>query len=348
MRIVIATDAWAPQVNGVVRTLTETRNQLQAQGHDVLMVTPEGRKTVPCPTYPEIQLSLWQGRAIARELDRFQPDCIHIATEGTLGMSVRRYCRKRRLAFTTAYHTQFPEYIRARFPIPLSWTYAAIRWFHGAAVRNMVPTPEMQKVLLRRKFRNPVIWTRGVDTGLFVPDPRFRYNLPGPIWVYVGRVAVEKNIEAFLKLPLEGSKVIIGDGPDRERLAVEHPDCHFLGYRFGAELAAHMAGADVFVFPSVTDTYGLVMLEAMACGVPVAAFPVTGPIDVVDQGVTGILDEDLAKACREALQLSREQCRRVAEGRSWAHSTAQFVSHLTPAGGSWSASAADNPRSASQ
>ncbi len=339
MRIVIATDAWSPQVNGVVRTLTETRNQLQAMGHDVLMVTPEGRKTIPCPTYPEIRLAVWQGRSIARELDDFRPDSIHIATEGPVGLAVRRYCRKRGLAFTTAYHTQFPEYLRARIPIPLSWTYAAVRWFHGAAVRNMVPTPDMQKRLLERKLRNPVIWTRGVDTGLFVPDPRYSYDLPGPIWVCVGRVAVEKNIERFLELPLEGSKVIIGDGPDRERLVREYPNSHFLGYKFGAELAAHVAGADVFVFPSVTDTYGLVMLEAMACGVPVAAFPVTGPIDVVDHGVTGILDQDLAKACRGALELNREECRRVAEGRSWAHSTAQFVSHLTPARGSWATSA---------
>ena len=330
MRIVIASDAWKPQVNGVVNTLEQTRAELIKRGHEVLMITPEGRPTIPCPTYPEIPIALFQGRKIARELDAFMPDCIHVATEGTIGFAVRRYCRKRGLSFTTAYHTQFPEYVRARVPIPVSWTAAVLRWFHRPAKRVMVPTPSIQRLLEERRFKNVVIWSRGVQTDVFVPEPKHRYDLPRPIWVYVGRVAVEKNIELLLGLDLPGSKVIIGDGPDRQRLTAKHPDCHFLGYRFGSDLAQHVAGADVFVFPSKTDTFGLVMLEAMACGIPVAALPVTGPIDVVRQGETGILDTDLATACRKALKMDRDGCRRFAERRSWARSTAQFLDHLSP------------------
>jgi glycosyltransferase involved in cell wall biosynthesis len=330
MRIAIATDAWSPQINGVVTTLRQTRDELIAQGHDVLMITPEGRLTLPCPTYPEIRLALFQGRRIARELDAYRPDCVHIATEGTLGWSVRRYCRKRGLKFTTAYHTQFPEYIRARAPIPVSWTVAVLRRFHRPAVRTMVPTPGIRRRLESRGFRHVVIWSRGVQTDLFTPEPRKDYDLPRPVWIYVGRVAVEKNIEALLQLELPGSKVIVGDGPDRETLAARYTDCHFLGYRFGRDLAMHLAGADAFVFPSQTDTFGLVMLEAMACGLPVAALPVTGPVDVVIDGETGALDDDLAAACQRALSLDRAACRRYAESRSWTRSTRGFVSHLAP------------------
>jgi 1,2-diacylglycerol 3-alpha-glucosyltransferase/glucuronosyltransferase len=330
MRIVIATDAWSPQVNGVVTTLTQTRNQLVAQGHEVLMITPEGRRTVPCPTYPEIRLSLFQGRKIARELDAFRPERIHIATEATLGLAVRRYCRKRKIPFTTAYHTQFPEYVRARVPIPLSWTIALLRWFHRPATRTMVPTRSIKDLLEERGFRNIVLWSRGVDTKVFEPDHGIDYDLPRPIWIYVGRVAVEKNIAAFLDLDLPGSKVVVGEGPDQARLMNERPDCHFIGYRFGAELAAHLAGADVFVFPSKTDTFGLVMLEAMACGLPVAALPVTGPVDVVKHGITGMLNNDLAKACHDASSLDRKACRDYALSRSWASATQQFQSHLAP------------------
>lgn len=330
MRIVIASDAWEPQVNGVVMTLQQTRAELVKQGHKVLMITPEGRRTIPCPTYPEIRLTFFQGRKIARELDAFEPDCVHIATEGTIGFSVRRYCKKRGLRFTTAYHTQFPEYVRARVPIPVSWTVAALRWFHRPATNVLVPTPGIQRLLEERRFTNVVIWSRGVQTDVFAPEPKHGYDLPRPVWIYVGRVSVEKNIELLLALDLPGSKVIIGDGPDRQRLMVSHPECHFLGYKFGSELAAHLAGADVFVFPSKTDTFGLVMLEAMACGIPVAALPVTGPIDVVRNGETGILDMDLAAACRRALRLDGNACRRFAERRSWSRSTTQFVQHLSP------------------
>jgi len=330
MRIAIVTDAWRPQVNGVVQTLTKTREELQALGHEVLMLTPEGRRTVPLPTYPEIRIALFPGRSVRRELAAFNPDCIHIATEGTLGLAARRFCRRRRLPFTTAYHTQFPEYVRARLPIPVSWTARLLRWFHGPAARTMVPTEHIRAKLLRRGFRNVVIWERGVDTALFNPYERHEYDLPGPLWIYMGRVAVEKNIEQFLTLELPGSKVIIGDGPDRERLERQFADCHFLGYRFGADLAAHMAGGDVFVFPSRTDTFGIVMLEALACGLPVAALPVEGPIDVITSTEVGILDQDLRSACERALQLDRTACRAFVENRSWRRATLQFSSYLAP------------------
>jgi glycosyltransferase involved in cell wall biosynthesis len=294
------------------------------------MITPQGRRTFPCPTYPEIRLMIFGGRKIARELDEFQPDCVHVATEGTIGLSVRRYCLKRGLPFTTAYHTQFPEYVRARAPIPISWTIALLRWFHRPASRTMVPTQSIKKLLEERGFTDVVIWSRGVLTDVFNPEDPMHYDLPRPVWVYVGRVAVEKNIEAFLDLPLEGSKIIIGDGPDKEKLAKSYPRCHFLGFKFDRELARHQAGADVFVFPSKTDTFGIVMLEAMACGLPVAAYPVTGPIDVIRHGETGYLDEDLGTACRHAIKLNGGAPRRYAESRSWEHSTRQFVSHLAP------------------
>ncbi len=330
MRIAIATDAWSPQVNGVVTTLGRTRDELIALGHEVLMITPQGRRTVPCPTYPEIRLTLIAGRSIRRELDEFGPDCIHVATEGPIGLMVRRYCIKRGLRFTTAYHTQFPEYIRVRLPVPVNFTVGLLRWFHGPAARTMVPTKSMQGLLEERGFRNVVIWTRGVLTDVFNMKDPFDYELPRPIWVYTGRVAVEKNLAEFLDLDLVGSKVFIGDGPDRERLAELYPSCHFLGYKFGRELARHIAGADVFVFPSRTDTFGIVMLEAMACGLPVAAYPVTGPVDVVRHGQTGILNKDLARACRLALKLDPQDCRRYAESRSWRNATEQFVTNLAP------------------
>ncbi len=328
MRIAIATDAWSPQINGVVTTLKQTRDELTAQGHEVMMITPEGRRSMPCPTYPEIRLTLFAGKNIARELDDFNPDCIHIATEGTIGLTVRRYCVKRDRLFTTAYHTQFPEYVRARVPIPVSWTVRLLKWFHKPAVRTMVPTPSIQSLLHSRGFEDVVIWSRGVLTDIFTPQEPRDYDLPSPIWIYVGRVSVEKNIETFLDLDIPGSKVVVGDGPDRDKLTRQYPDVHFAGYRFGKELASYLAGADAFVFPSLTDTFGIVMIEAMACGLPIAAYPVTGPVDVVEQGVTGILDDDLAKACHEALNLSSETCRSVAEQFSWTRSTEQFVSHL--------------------
>ncbi len=292
------------------------------------MITPEGRRTVGCPTYPEIRLALFAGRGIRKDLDEFRPDCIHIATEGPVGMAVRRYCLARGLKFTTAYHTQFPEYVRARVPVPVSVTVKLLRWFHGPAVRTMVPTAGVKRLLDDRGFENAVIWTRGVRCNIFNPDDPVDYDLPRPIWIYTGRVAVEKNIAEFLDLDLPGSKVVVGDGPDRKRLTALYPECHFIGYKFGRDLARHVAGADVFVFPSKTDTYGIVMLEAMACGLPVAAFPVTGPIDVIRHGQTGILNTSLKHACNAALNLNPEDCRRYAASRSWQNSAEQFLSHL--------------------
>ena len=328
MRIAIATDAWTPQINGVVTTLLRTRAELVALGHEVLMITPEGRRTVPCPTYPEIRLALFQGRKVARQLELFSADCIHIATEGPLGFAARRYCVKRRLPFTTSYHTQFPEYVRARAPIPVGLSFAFLRWYHGPARKTLVPTASMKKMLEAKNFKNVEIWSRGVDTVLFNPADKIEFRSHRPVWITVGRISVEKNIEQFLRLDLPGSKVVIGDGPERTRLEHEYPDCHFLGYKFGAELSAHLAAADVFVFPSRTDTFGLVMLEAMACGLPVAALPVTGPVDVVRQGVTGVLDDDLERACLAALQIDRDACRRFAESRTWRHCTEQFLAQL--------------------
>jgi glycosyltransferase involved in cell wall biosynthesis len=332
MKIAIVTDAWQPQVNGVVRTLDYTGRELSAMGHDLRYVTPEQFRTFPCPTYPEIRLAVMPGRGVRCALDAFAPDAIHIATEGPLGASARRYCRQRGLVFTTSFHTQFPEYLRARhMPVPLSWSYHWLRRFHGAARRTMVPTPAQRDRLEQRGFRNLVVWSRGVDTEVFKPEPRRRYDLPGPIAVYVGRVAVEKNIEAFLGLDLPGSKVVIGDGPAIDRLRTAYPRVRFMGALFGRDLAAAIAGGDVFVFPSLTDTFGLVMLEAMACGLPVAAFPVTGPIDVVAPGLSGVLDDDLRRAALAALHLPREDCVEYARRYTWRRCTEVFLDSLVRA-----------------
>ncbi|MEO0575351.1 MAG: glycosyltransferase family 1 protein [Pseudomonadota bacterium] len=328
MKIANVTDAWHPQTNGVVTTLSRTSDALKAMGYDVRMFTPEPYWTIPCPSYPEIRLSLFAGRRLAKALREFQPDSIHISTEGPLGLAARRYCMRHNLPFTTSYHTQFPAYVRKRFPIPERWTYRFVRWFHNAGKATLAPTPAIVKDLKEHQFRNPVVWGRGVDTQLFKPNPKHRRAESGPVYMYVGRIAVEKNIEAFASMQLRGRKVIVGDGPDLPQLKREFPDCEFLGYQFGAALASTFASADVFVFPSRTDTFGLVMLEAMACGVPVAAYPVAGPIDVVVDGVTGILDTSLERAATKALTLSREDCRQYALGNSWERCTEQFLSHL--------------------
>lgn len=333
MRIAIVTDAWQPQVNGVVTTLSRTREGLEAKGHDVTVVNPAAYRTIPCPSYPEIRLALWPGRGVRRTLHETRPDAIHIATEGPLGTAARRYCLARDLKFTTSYHTQFPQYLRKRLPVPEALSYSYLRRFHGRAERTLVPTEQMRRELVEHGFDSVVIWSRGVDTNLFRPMDRGFLDLPRPIAVYAGRVAVEKNLEALLAADLPGSKLIVGDGPDLEKLRRRYPDAHFVGYKFGEDLAQHLSAADVFVFPSRTDTFGLVMLEAIACGTPVAAYPVTGPIDVVSEGVTGSLDEDLAAAVDRALQLSREDCRRAALDRTWDRAVAQFMSHLARADG---------------
>lgn len=328
MKLALITDAWQPQVNGVVTTLTRTRDVLEARGHAVTVISPEQFRTLPCPTYPEIRLALLPGRRIARMLGALAPDAIHIATEGPLGLAAASYCARHGLAFTTSYHTQFPQYLRKRAPIPENWSYAFLRRHHGRARRTLVGTEHQRRDLVAHGFRNVVIWSRGVDAELFRPDDRSHLAVPRPIFAYAGRVAVEKNLDAFLALDLPGTKVVIGDGPYRAALERRYPAARFLGYRFGTELARCLAAADVFVFPSRTDTFGLVMLEAMACGTPVAAFPVTGPIDVVTPGYDGALDDDLRAAALQALTLDRASCRQTALARSWERAAVQFLSHL--------------------
>jgi glycosyltransferase involved in cell wall biosynthesis len=330
VRIAIVTDAWRPQTNGVVKTLSTTADGLRVLGHDVRIIEPNQFKTFPCPTYPEIRLAWLPYGRVSELLEEFGPDAIHIATEGTLGAAARKWCLRRRFPFTTSYHTQFPEYVRARVPIPLAVSYAHLRRFHSAAARTMVATPAMQRLLESRGFKNIVRWTRGVDVALFKARDKSFLDFPRPIEMYLGRVAVEKNIEAFLKLDLPGTKVIVGDGPARAELEAKYPNAKFVGFKYGEELAAHVAAADVFVFPSRTDTFGLVLLEAMACGLPVAAYPVTGPIDVVTQGVTGVLNEDLRAATLAALKLDPNQCRAYALANTWETATRQFLSHLAP------------------
>lgn len=328
MKIAIVTDAWLPQTNGVVTTLSRTGECLRQLGNDVEFITPQAFRTIPLPTYSEIRLSLFPYAKLSRLLDEYEPDAIHIATEGTLGNAARKYCLRKRLKFTTAYHTQFPQYVRLRFPVPISVSYAFLRRFHRAAERTMVPTESQRQELIKWGFDNVVIWSRGVDVDLFTPRDKYFLQSSRPISMFVGRVAVEKNIEAFLDLNIPGTKYVVGAGPDYETFQKKYPNVKFVGYKYGKELAQYIAAADVFVFPSRTDTFGLVMLEAMACGVPVAAFPVTGPIDVVKQGVTGVLDERLAEAVMGALELNPDDARKYAEAHSWMSATWQFYSHL--------------------
>ena len=331
--LAIVTDAWTPQVNGVVNTLQRTRDELTGLGYRVILLTPTDHRTVPCPSYPEIRMALRPSGLLTRQLDGLRPEHIHIATEGPLGLAARKYCLRNGLAFTTSYHTQFPEYVRKRLPVPLAVTYAVMRRFHAPASHTMVATPGQQRLLEHWRFRHIVRWSRGVDTTLFSPEDRADLAGRRPLFAYAGRVAVEKNIEAFLRLDLPGSKCVIGDGPALQALRGRYPDVLFTGYKFGKDLARHIAAADVFVFPSLTDTFGLVMLEAMACGVPVAAFPVTGPVDVVTPGITGILDSDLRRAATAALDLSRARCREVAMRYTWQAATRQFCANLVPATG---------------
>lgn len=332
MRILIVTDAWLPQVNGVVRSLTETARELRGFGHQVELITPQDFRTLPCPTYPDIRLSLFPYRKVAARIASFAPDSIHIATEGPLGLAARRHCLRHGLAFSTAYHTRFPEYIHARCRLPLAISYAWMRRFHNAAHCVMVPTQSIADDLVAHGFRNVKLWSRGVDTALFSPGPRERLDgTAPPRFVYIGRVAVEKNIEAFLKLDLPGSKWVVGDGPQLARLKQQYPDVHFAGIFPQQELARFYRAADVFVFPSLTDTFGLVLLEAMACGTPVAAYPVAGPLDVVGDSGAGVLDANLRAACLKALELDRGHVRTVAERYSWQAASRQFEQHLRPA-----------------
>jgi glycosyltransferase involved in cell wall biosynthesis len=330
MRILIATDAWHPQVNGVVRTLTSLARSAEALGTDITFLTPEGFPSVGVPTYPGLRVALPNRREIARRIEAATPEAIHIATEGPVGWAVRAYCRRRNLAFTTSYTTRFPEYVSVRTGLPAGVGYAVLRHFHAAASMTMVATPSLRQELSGRGFRKLGFWTRGVDTELFHPHAPAPLDLPRPIFMTMGRVAVEKNLEAFLSLDLPGSKVVVGDGPQKAMLQQKYPNATFLGEKKGEDLTAHLAAADVFVFPSLTDTFGVVQLEALACGTPVAAFPVTGPKDVIADHPIGAIDDDLRSACLRALSMSREACRNFALQRSWHNSARQFIGNLAP------------------
>jgi glycosyltransferase involved in cell wall biosynthesis len=328
MRILIATDAWRPQVNGVVRTLTSLAASAATLGADVQFLTPDGFPSVEVPTYPGLRVALPSRREIARRIEAASPDAIHIATEGPIGWAARAYCRRRGLAFTTSYTTRFPEYVSVRTGIPASWGYAVLRRFHAAGAGTLVATPSLKEELCQRGFTKLRSWTRGVDTDLFSPDNPAQLGLPKPVFMTVGRVAVEKNLEAFLSLDLPGSKVVIGEGPQRAKLQRKYPDAVFLGEKTGKDLSSHVAAADVFVFPSLTDTFGVVQLEALACGTPVAAFPVTGPLDVIADRPIGALDHDLRAAALRALTMSRAACRDFALTHSWESCARQFIGHL--------------------
>ena len=328
MRILVATDAWHPQVNGVVRSLTMMARAAKAFGVDVSFLTPQSFRTVAMPSYPDLRLALPYPAKIAALIIEARPDSIHIATEGPIGLMVRRYCRKNGLPFTTSFHTRFPEYIAARFPIPESWIWAALRWFHGASQAVMAATPALAGELRGRGFRHVVLWPRGVDTTQFYPRTAADLGLPRPVFLCVGRVAVEKNLEAFLDLELPGTKVVVGDGPARAALARKYPDAVFLGARQGEQLAEAYAAADIFVFPSRTDTFGLVLLEALASGLPVAAFPVTGPRDVIGTAPVGALSDDLQGACLSALTISPQACLDFAAAHTWEASARAFVDNI--------------------
>jgi glycosyltransferase involved in cell wall biosynthesis len=338
MKILIVSDAWHPQVNGVVRTLENIIRVLRASGHHIDMITPDQFRSVPCPSYGEIRLALTTPGMIGRRILAAAPDAIHIATEGPLGLCARSACKKHGLAFTSAYHTQFPEYVSLRTGLPASLVWAYVRRFHRAAHQVLTATPTLARQLAAHGIGHTTLWSRGVDLQQFRADVEplaDMRRLPPPVQLYVGRIAVEKNIEAFLACPHPGTKVVIGDGPARACLQQKYPHARFLGVRTGAALAAAYASADVFVFPSRTDTFGLVMLEALACGTPVAAFPVQGPLDVVGaagrgtqsgfDGKVGALHPDLAQAIAEALACDRQTCRAYASLFDWQACAAAFA-----------------------
>jgi glycosyltransferase involved in cell wall biosynthesis len=336
-RLMLVTDAWEPQVNGVVRTLSRTIAELRAMGVEVEVVSPsDGYKTIPLITYEEIRLALWAKDDVEERFQAFAPDAVHIATEGTLGWAMRTICRQYNFPYTTSYHTQFPEYVNARFWwLPLWLLYGYMRAFHGKSGRVMVATPSMKQQLEEHGFKNLTVWSRGVDTELFNPAKRdveggVYADLPRPVWAYVGRVAVEKNIEAFLSLDLPGSKVVVGGGPLLEILKPKYPGVRFTGPKFGDELARHYADADVFVFPSFTDTFGLVILEAMAAGTPVAAFIAPGPKDIIPGSNAGAISDDLKEACLAALKMDRGATRAYAEKFSWRACAEDFLHNLQP------------------
>jgi glycosyltransferase involved in cell wall biosynthesis len=334
LRLALVTDAWIPQTNGVANTLKRLVPYLESAGHEVLVVAPdpEFHRTFRLPSYPEIRLALDPWKA-TRRIRAFAPDAVHVATEGPLGFWANFWLRRHGLRFTTSFHTRYPEYLTARIPwIPLEWGYKLVRWFHGEADHTLVSTRSIVRDLHEKRVgRKLVYWPRGVDTALFHPSRRrleCYANLPRPIWAYVGRVAIEKTIEDFLRLPLQGTKVVVGDGPAREELERQFPEAIFRGYRYGEDLATHYASADYFVFPSRTDTFGNVLLEALASGLPVASVPSPGPDDLIDEGVNGTVDDDLLLACQRLRQCDPAHARDVALGYSYRASHELFRSHL--------------------
>lgn len=330
-RVLVATDAWHPQINGVVRSQEAMAKYAQCHGARLTFLTHERFRSIPMPGYPEIRLAFAGARRVGRMIREARPDHIHISTEGPIGLAARRACLRHGWPFTTAYHTRLPEYAARRLPIPESLVYRLLRGFHAPSSATLVGTPTLEADLAARGFGKLVRWTRGVDTDLFRPRPDLERDQAGPVFLYVGRLAVEKNIEAFLDLDLPGTKVVVGDGPERQRLEAAYPRARFPGSLEGDALAAAYARADVFVFPSRTDTFGLVLLEALASGLPVAAYPVMGPLDVLGTSGCGVLDEDLRTAALKALDIPRERCRAYAQRFGWVESARQFVEALTAA-----------------
>ncbi|TFF23009.1 glycosyltransferase family 1 protein [Jiella endophytica] len=326
-RILIVTDAWHPQVNGVVRTLASLAVELSDRGFEVKVVGPQDFRTIPCPTYPEIRLALTGADGMLNVIDAFRPDAVHIATEGPLGFAARRACLKRGMGFTTSLHTRFPEYLRKRAPIPERLTYNVLRWFHNAATACLVPTESMRRHLEPLGFSNLVTWTRGIDRHIFRQSEPIPLNLPRPIFLTVSRLAPEKNIEGFLDLDLPGSKLVVGDGPSMAALVSRYPNAHFAGLQTGEALARYYSSADVFVFPSKTDTFGNVLIEALACGVPLAAFPEPGPLDVIADSGAGIISEDLREACLKALAIDRETAFARSRAYNWEACAEIFLDH---------------------
>lgn len=331
MKILIVTDAWSPQVNGVVRTLQNLGAELADLGHEVVMITPEHCRTTPCPTYPEIRLSLVRYRTIARRMNAENADAVHLATEGPLGLWARLWCVRNEVPFTTSYHTRFPEYVRARFPVPLNWSYAYMRWFHNAGVACMVTTPTMLRDLEARGFTSLRLWSRGVDSSCYFPRPVRLFGDEKPVLLYCGRVAVEKNIEAFLKLDVPGRKVVVGGGPMKGALEKKYPEAIFTGVLQGEKLAEAYASADLFVFPSRTDTFGVVIIEALASGLPVAAYPVPGPVDILGDSGAGVMDENLEKAVTDALEIPAEKARELGTRFTWRKSAEMFLTNIKAA-----------------
>jgi glycosyltransferase involved in cell wall biosynthesis len=331
MRIMVATDAVPPQVNGVVRTYERLARQLRQHSVDMVFLLPDEFWTCSLPAYPEIRLAFPDFKRVRKCIDELAPDFVHVATEGPVGWMTRAVCLERSRPFTTSYHTKFPEYISAFLGLPANWCYGPARHFHNAGVGTMVATPSLAKELSRKGFNRLLPWTRGVDTALFRPRDIRLFGREAPVFLYVGRISREKNIEAFLDANLPGIKVVVGGGPHLPTLQRNYPGVVFAGSLSGEELARHYASADVFVFPSRTDTFGLVLLEAMASGLPVAAYPVTGPIDIVQDGITGFLDEDLERAARAALMLDRQAVRRHARTFSWRRTASMFLDNIRQA-----------------